>query len=65
MMANRFFFWSLVIVGLITLLGSLAFSFFGIFLITNKQLTNKWIEKVAKKEGLKIGWVELKGNEQH
>jgi len=29
----------------------------------DKQLTNKWIEKIAKKEGLKICYVELKGNE--
>ncbi|GAH09667.1 unnamed protein product, partial [marine sediment metagenome] len=41
--------------------GSLAFSFFGIFLIANKPLTNEWIEKVAKEKGLKVGYVELKG----
>lgn len=29
----------------------------------DKQLTNNWIEKVSKKKGLKICYVELKGNE--
>lgn len=27
----------------------------------NEELTNQWIEKIAKEEGLKVGYVELKG----